>query len=227
MGAWPVHAQEMDQQFMAVFVQGKRVGYFKNLRRVFADSVVTTELMTFSVDAGEGTVDKLSVDEVVETPEGQLLHFRHERVRGPILVRIAGTLNGPKLQVSLVREGQKQEHELDWPEGARMAEARRLLAKEQGLTEGTQYTFMQFFSDGLVAGEVMVSIGGEEEVEVLGTKMKLTKTTEVISLQDKTLEYTVYRDASARAMKIIAPTMFMELVNCSEAYAMTPLGGIE
>jgi hypothetical protein len=49
----------------------------------------------------------------------------------------------------------------------------------------------------------------------------------VISLQDKTLEYTVYRDASARAMKIIAPTMFMELVNCSEAYAMTPLGGIE
>ncbi|MBT3604063.1 MAG: hypothetical protein HN521_13475 [Candidatus Latescibacteria bacterium] len=226
-GTLPLQAQEIDQRFMAVFVQGKRVGYYRALRKAFPDSIVTTEFMTFSVDAGEGTIEKLSVDETVETRDGQLIHFRHETSKGPRYFRLAGQRDGLMLTVALASDGQKQENLINWPEGARMVEGRRILAIENGLKKGTSYQFLQFFGDNLAVGEVTVSVLGEVEVDILGEKMILTETLEVIVLEDKKLEYTVYRDASATPMKIIAPTMFMELINCSQAYAMTPLGGAE
>jgi hypothetical protein len=211
-----VQAEQSEQQYMAVFVQGKRVGYSKKMRQVFADSVVTTELITFSVDAGEGTVDKLSVDETVETPLRELIHFRHEKARGTRLFRLLGRREEGKLNVSLVSDGQKQEHLMDWPENAQMAEGRRLLARDKGLARGTQYAYLQFFSDALSVGEVRVS--------VLGEKVQVIETREIISLQEKMLEYTVYRNPSRKVIKIIAPSMFMEWITCSESFAMTPLG---
>lgn len=227
VGALPLQAQEIDQRFMAVFVQGKRVGYYRSLRKAFPDSVVTTEFMTFSVDAGEGKLEKLSVDETVETSKGQLIHFRHETSKGPRYFRLTGNRDGLMLNVSLSSNGQKQQNVINWPEGARMVEGRRLLAVENGLKPGTQYQFLQFFGDNLAIGEVNVSVIGDVEVDILDKKMTLTETREVILMEDKKLEYTVYRDKSATPMKIIAPTMFMELVNCSQEYAMTPLEGAE
>ena len=218
----PAPAQEIDQQYMAVFIQGKRVGYYKKLRKAFADSVVTTELMVFSVDAGEGTIDKLTVDETVETVDGQLIHFRHETAKGKRFFRLIGIRDGSKLRAELVSDKDSQQSLIDWPEGALMAEGRRLLAKEKGLQEGTQYRYVQFFNDGLTQGEVDVSVVGKTDVAILDETMSLTETRETILLQNQQLEYTVYRDASTMPMKIVAPSLFMEMVNCSEAYAMTP-----
>lgn len=222
VGVWPAQAQKIDQQYMAVFVQGKRVGYHRYLRKAFADSIVTTELMVFSVDAGEGTIEKLTVDETVETLDGQLIHFRHETAKGKRFFRLVGFRDGLKLRVELASDKDSQQSIIDWEEGALMAEGRRLLAKEKGLQPGTTYRYPQFFKDSLTIGEVDVTVMGKKDVAILDETMSLTETREVILLQDQKLEYTVYRDASTKPMKIVAPSMFMELVNCSEAYAMTP-----
>lgn len=227
LGAWPVQAQEMDQQYMAVFVQGKRVGYYKKLRKVFPDSVITTELMTFTIDAGQGRVEKLSIDETVETREGALIRFRHEAAQGPRLFRVEGIRDGEQVHLSLISNKEKHEKMIQWSDETLMPEGRRLEAKKRSLFLGTQYEYEQLFTETLTFGDVRVTVGPLKEVVVLGKTMKLTETHELIHLQGRTLEYLVYRDASTKPIKMVAPSMFMELVDCTEAYAMTPLGEAE
>ena len=184
---------------------------------------MTTEFMTFTVKSEEGNVEKLSIDEFVETREGSLIRFRHEAAQGARLFRIVGKRQGTELHLSLISEKQKHERVMGWSDVTLLPEARRLLMKKQGLKLGTEYTFEQLFPETLSFGDVKVTVGPLTEVDVLGEKMKLTETRETIYLQGRTLEYIVYREASTRPRKIIAPSMFMEMVSCSEAYAMTPL----
>jgi hypothetical protein len=223
LGVGFLHAQEVEQEYMAVFVKGKRVGYHNKTRKVFADSVVTTELMTFSIPVDEGTIEKLSIDETVESRDGKLIHFRHETAKGARLFRLAGRRDGHRLQISLVSDGQKHQRELDWSEPALFVEGRHLLARQKGLKAGLQYQYLRFFTEDLSVGEAWVSVLGEVEVDVLGKKIKLIETKEEVSLQGRTLTYVIYRDASFKPLKIVAPSMFMEMVSCSEAFAMTPL----
>jgi len=223
LGVGLLHAQDVDQEYMAVFVKGKRVGYHNKMRKVFADSVVTTELMTFSIKVDEGTIEKLSIDETVESRDGKLIHFRHETVKGARLFRLAGRRDGNRLRISLVSDSQKHQHELDWSEPGLFVEGRHLLAIQKGLKPDTQYQYLRFFTEDLSVGEAWVSVLGEAEVDVLGKKMKLIETKEEVSLQGRTVTYVIYRDASFKPLKIVVPSMFMEMVACSEAFAMTPL----
>lgn len=218
----PVQAQDVVTQYMAVYVQGERVGYHKQVRKVFPDSVVTSEMLTFSVAVDDGTIEKLAIDETVETPDGELIHFRHETIRAGRLFRLAGHREGQELIVSLASQGgQKQERPIAWFPDVVMAEGRRLLIKEKGLKAGTQYTFAQFFGDALSTGDVSISVGPKVEVDVLGEKQLLTETHEEIKVQDRHLKYVVYRDETSKPIKIIAPEMHMEWVACSEDFAMT------
>ena len=63
----PVLAEAQEKQWMAVMVNGKKVGYYKKQRVAKADRVVTTELMTYTINAGTGKIDVLAVTETVET----------------------------------------------------------------------------------------------------------------------------------------------------------------
>jgi hypothetical protein len=224
LGTANAQAQEVDAHYMAVFVKGDRVGYYKKLRKVFADSVITTELMTFTIDAGTGVVQKLTVDESVESRDGKLIRFRHEAAQGERLFRIAGERNGDTVHLLLVSNKEKHERDMPWSDETLMPEGRRLLAESQGLVLGSQYGYDQLFTETMSFGQVIVTVGPLMEVDVLGEKMKLTETREVIESTGRSLEYLVYRDATTKPIKMVAPTMFMSLVTCSEAYAMTPLG---
>jgi hypothetical protein len=223
LGGGSVLAQEVEQDYMAVFVKGERVGYHNKIRKMFADSVVTTEFMTFSVKVDEGTIEKLSIDETVESRDGKLIRFRHETAKGTRLFRLAGRRDGDRLRISLVSDGQKHQRELDWSEPALFVEGRYLLAKQKGLKPGTHYQYLQFFTSDLSVGETWASVVGEATVDVLDKKMKLIETKEDVSLQGRTVTYIVYRDASLKPFKIVIPSMFIEMVSCSEAFAMTPL----
>lgn len=223
LGVGSAQAQEVEQAYMAVFVKGERVGYYNKMRKVFADSVVTAELMTFSVQIDEGTIEKLSIDETVESRDGKLIHFRHETAKGARLFRLSGRREGDQLHISFVSDGQKHQRELDWSEPALFVEGRHLLAQQKGLKPDTHYQYLQFFTSDLSVAETWVSVVGEAEVNVLGEKMKLIETKEVVSLQGGSVTYIVYRDTSFKPIKIVVPSMFMEMVSCSEAFAVNPL----
>ena len=62
-----VIAQE--KLWMAIMVNDKKVGYYKKARVVQADTVVTTELTTYTIDGGTNKIDLLAVTETVETVE--------------------------------------------------------------------------------------------------------------------------------------------------------------
>lgn len=220
------NAQKAEEQYMAVFIQGKRVGYYKNVRKVVADSVVTTELMTFSVDAGQGMVEKLSIDETVETKDGQLVRFRHEAAQGERLFQIRGDRQGDQIHLVLTSQKEKHEKMMQWLDETHMVEGRRLLVKKMGLTQGTEYEYERLFTETLAMGMVKVSVGGKKEVEVLGKTMELTETQELVSLQQRAVQYLVYRDETTKPIKIVVPSMYMEMVDCSKDYAMTPPGTV-
>lgn len=217
-----VRAEETETQWMAMFSEGKKVGYYKRIRVAHADSVVTTELTAASMDGDADNPSLLSLNETVETPHGTLVRFRREAAQPGRMMRMTGTVQGDKLLIGFMAGGKKQETTLDWFPDVLMVEGRQQLAVKKGLVPETRYQFRQFLTDFMAIADAMVEVIGPEQVDVLGEKQTLTKTREWMVVDGKPLEYLVYRDAQVKVMKVVIPGMGLEMVNCSEAFAMTP-----
>lgn len=215
-------AEKRQSQWMAMYAKGKRVGYYQRVRLADGDSVVTTELTTLSMDGQSDDAGTLAFNETVETSSGKLRWFRRETSQGGHMMRVKGTVQDSIIQFVWGTQGQKQESQMPWDDQALMVDGRQQLAEQKGLKPGTEYRFQQFLTDFMSLADVLVVVGEKKEVDVLGKKMTLTETRELTTVRGNTLEYLVYRDDKANVKKVVVPTFELEMVNCSEAFAMTP-----
>lgn len=222
LGMGMVQAEEAEAQWMAMFSEGKRVGYYKRSRVATPDSVVTMEFTAASMDGDADNPSLLSLNETVETPHGSLVRFRREAAQPGRMMRMTGTVQGDKLLIGFMAGGQRQEVMLDWSEEVVSVDGRQQLAIKKGLKPGTRYQFRQFLPDFMAVADVLAEVGQVREVDVLGEKMSLVETRETVVVGDNVVFYEVYRDAQAKVMKVVVPAMELEMVNCSEAFAMMP-----
>ena len=209
-------------QWMAVLINGKKVGYYKALRIVKADTVVTTELLAYIIDAGTEKIDFLAVTETMETSEGKLIQFRKEAVKNDEKRRVLARLVRDTLQVSGMVNDKKSELSVPWADDVLMVEGRRLLAVKHGLRPGTKYRTRQLLIDPMKIAEIAVDVGESVDVHLIERTEKLTETRKIQILDGREQKRFVYRDGQLRILKVSIPDIAMELIDCSEAYALIP-----
>lgn len=215
-------AETQDKQWMAVMVNGKKVGYYKKVRAVKVDSVVTTELMTYEINAGTDKIELLSLNETVETVSGKLIRFRKESIQNDTKRSVNGFVKNDTLFFAGMLGDQKSLDMMPWPDDVVMIEGRRLLDAKHGLKPGTKYHARQFLVDLMAIANVSIEVGNRSKVQVFEKTEELTEVQEKLHARGQTLGTLIYYNDAMRPMKVVIPQLSMEMIDCNEAYAMTP-----
>ena len=218
-------AQGQDQtDYLAVFMQGKKVGYAIQNRTESNGKVTTTIDMTITISR-VGTPVTVSTKEVcVETSKGLPLSFESVQDMGLMKIIANGVVKpNDKVELTVSSFGGSQVSTIDWPEGAVMAEGLRLLGLKKGLKEGLVYDAKVFSPSLLQAIEVQITIGPKQEIDLLGKVVTGTKTTTVMNLpQAGQIVETSFVDDDLRTLKTVSLIMGMniEMIACTKEFAL-------
>lgn len=200
------------QEYFALFLNIKRVGYITQNRIVESNMITTTTTTHYFLRPSTEETFETSI----ETPFGKPLGFETEKIKG-----IANEQGGFEI---LPKDSSKMKKRIiDWPEGALMDEGFRLLLKENGLVEGTSFICKIFYTDELQACERHVSVGPTKNVELIGRIVPLTE----ITITDKTplgtLTWTDYVDNDFKSQKSVCYFGGLELkhIACGRELALS------
>lgn len=219
----PVLAQE-ETDYLAVFMEGKKVGYSVHTRAVQGTEVTTSERVSITISRIGIPVTIEMTETSVETTAGRPLRFESVQRLGAMTMKVAGVVNNNGVvDVTSSSMGTEQKSTTQWPVGAVMAEGLRLLTLERGLKPGVQYT-ADLFSPGVMAAvTAKVVIKDKKEVDLLGRVVKLTETTTALNMPGAgEVVSTSYVDDDMRVLKSVVPIagMVVEMIDCPKEFAL-------
>ncbi len=231
----PAAAAAEEPRYMAIFLDGKKVGHSIRSRSVLRDRVITTEEMTFTVYRGAQATSMDAKETNIETVDGKPLGFEIIQNTGGTEQKRSGVI-GPDgtMEVTLIMGGTQQTIQLQYPAGALMAEGLRRLQKAKGLDTGVEFEALAFRPDMLetTGGTITIQIKGgpRREIDLLGRKVEALETTTTmripIPFQDQVQEITTtnYCDADLEPLKILVPfgDKTLELIACEKELALRP-----
>ncbi len=212
-------------QYVAVMMDGKKIGYGKMTREVVGDKVKTSEYMNLTITRGDVSIQMKITEAFEETVDGKPLSFRVVHDMGVMAATIVGKINaGGKIDVETSAGGKVIKKTVTWPEGAMMPEALRVLAKRNGLVEGTKYAVKVFSAADQKAMDAEISVGKTGPVDLFGRVVTLTRVNVTIKSSSGAITATSYVNADQDALKTVVPMMGMklELIVCSEQFAKSP-----
>lgn len=213
-----------ETDYLAVFMEGKKVGHAVRSRIVADGKVTTSENVRITISRGNIPVTMDMTETSIETTEGRPLAFEAVQKLSGLAMKVAGTVNNQGV-VSLTSSsmGAEQKSKLEWPRGAVMAEGLRLLTLKKGRKEGTSYT-AKIFSPGIMqALDTQIRIGPRRNVDLLGRVVPLTEVTSAYVMPGAgEIVSTSYVDDELETQKIIMPLagMQIEMVACAKAFAL-------
>ncbi len=220
-----VGAESADVEYLAIFLQGKKVGHAIQTRVVGGDTVTTTEQAAITISRAGVPVTVDTTEVCIETTDGKPISFSSVQDLGMMQMRIRGELTPQhKLRVTVSSAGTQQVQTIDWPEGAVMAEGLRLLALKKGLKQGTRYSARIFSPSMAQAMDANIVVGPRENVDLLGRVVPLTRvTTNLVVPGAGKIVTTSYVDDELRALKVITPIagMDVEMVACTKDFALS------
>jgi hypothetical protein len=164
------------------------------------------------------------MEKYVETSVGKPLSFESVYEFGVTTDKVTGTIGEDgTLAVTISTMGREEKLTVPWPTGALMAEGRRMLLREKGLTPGTEYKAKVF--KARLAGVVneKVSVGPKKLINLLSGAMGLAEVTMVETLSDGEQRTSKsYMDDGFRALKSTMPVgdIGVELYACSKEVAL-------
>lgn len=213
---------ETETDYLAILLQGKKIGYAKHIRTVENDKVTTTESVSMTLGRGGQAVTITSEESHIETLDGKPLGFEMAMTTSGIEQKTVGTVADGKVTTKRQVMGQLQEKTADWPQGALLSEGLRLLQEEQGLKAGTTYSANIFRPDMLMAVAAQVQIGEINKIDLFGRPLDLTEVITTMSIQGQPITMIGYVDKQFKAMKTRVPMMGMEMemVACDKNFAM-------
>ncbi len=214
----------IDAEYLAVFLEGKKVGYSVQ-KRLVADGKVTTAIETAI------TVSRLSIpltinvsESCIETTNGKPISFESVQELGAMTMKMAGTIDERGMvNVTTTSMGAQQKDSFAWPDGAVMAEGLRLMHEKKGLKEGSKYTVKIFDPSVMQVVEAQIEVGSKRNVDLLGRVVSLTEVTTTMNLPGAgAIVSTSYVDEDLRAQKTITPIagMQIEMVACAKEFAL-------
>ncbi len=213
-----------ETEYLAVFMEGKKVGYAVQSRVVSDGQVTTREEISITVSRMGVSMTMEMNETSIETTAGEPLAFEAEQKLGAMVMTMRGQVD-KQGQVSLTTTsmGAPQKSTFQWPEGAVMAEGLRLLSLKKGLQEGTQY-FAKMFSAGIMqAIHAQVRIGPKQSVDLLGRVVTLQQITTTLNMPGAgDIVTTSYVDEDLRVQKSIMPIagIQVEMIACAKEFAM-------
>jgi hypothetical protein len=217
-------ADSDEMEYLAVFMEGKKVGHAVETRTVSGDKVTSSEQVSITISRGGISVTIEMTETSIETTSGEPLGFEVTQKLGAMTMKMAGQVDKQGM-VSLTTNsmGAEQKSALQWPQGAVMAEGLRLLTLKKGLKEGTQYS-VKIFSPGMMqALNADVLIGAEQNVDLLGRVVALREVTTTLNMPGAgKVVSTSYVDNDLQMQKTVTPIagMQVEMVACAKEFAL-------
>jgi hypothetical protein len=213
-----------ETEYLAVFMEGKKIGHAIQSRGVSDEKVTTSEQVSLTISRGGISMTIEMTETSIETTSGEPLGFEVTQQLGAMAMKVTGRID-KQGQVTLITNsmGAEQKNTLQWPQGAVMAEGLRLLTLKKGLKEGTEYS-VKIFSPGIMqAVDTKISIGPEQNVDLLGRVVPLREvTTTLIMPGAGEIVSTGYVDRDLKMQKSIMPIagMQVEMVACAKEFAL-------
>jgi hypothetical protein len=214
-----------ETEYLAVFMEGKKVGHAVHTRVEAAGEVITTDDVTITISRIGFPVTIQMSETSVETTAGKPLRFESSQQLAALAnMKVSGIIKSDgTVEVTNTSMGGQQKSTMKWPTGAIMAEGMRLLSLQKGLKPGTEYT-VDLFSPGIQqAINAKVTVGTTKPVDLLGRVVNLTEVTTVLNLPGAgPMTGTSYVDGELRALKSIVPVagMQVEMIDCAKEFAL-------
>jgi len=217
-------ADSDEAEYLAVFMEGKKVGHAVETRTVSDDKVTTIEQVSITISRGGISVTIEMAETSIETKDGEPLGFEVSQKLGAMVMKVSGLVD-KQGQVNLITSsmGNEQKSTLQWPQGALMAEGLRLLTLKKGLKEGTQYSVMVFSPGMMQAINADILIGAEQNVDLLGRVVPLKEVTTTLNIPGAgEVVSTSYVDRDLKMLKTITPIagMQVEMIACAKEFAL-------
>jgi hypothetical protein len=218
------NAELDEKEYFAVFMEGKKVGHAIQSRVVSDGKVTTSEQVSLTISRGGVSMTIEMIETSIETTGGEPLGFEATQKLGSMAMKVTGRIDKQGM-VTLTSStmGAEQKSTLEWPQGALMAEGLRLMTLKKGLKEGTEYSVKIFSSGIMQAVDTKISIGPEQDIDLLGRVVNLRKvTTTLIMPGAGEIVSTGYVDRDLKMQKSIIPIagMQVEMVACAKEFAL-------
>jgi len=213
-----------ETDYLAVFMEGKKIGHAVHTRTVAGGEVTTRDDVTITIRRLTIPVTVQMSEMSVETTAGKPLRFETVQQLGAMTMTVVGVVNdNGKVDVTSTSLGSEQKSTMTWPAGAVMAEGLRVLSLQKGLRPGTEYT-VELFSPGVLqAVSAKVVVGERKPVDLLGRVVRLTETQTYLNMPGAgQIASTTYVDDEMRALKSIVPLagMQVEMIDCPKEFAL-------
>jgi hypothetical protein len=229
--AYPA-AAETETEYFAVFMEGQKAGHTSITRQVSNNKVTTTQMVTLTISRANIPLSINMIETAIETTQGEPLGFEVVQDLAAMTTKIQGTVNKQgAIQLTTTSMGMVEKNTMQWPQGAMMSEALRLLHLKKGLKEGDTFTVKVFSPSMLSAVDTEIRIGPKKNVDLLGRVVPLTEITSAIKSSSGELLSisTSYVDDDLKEQKIIAPVagIKVEMVACAKEFALSPSNPVD
>lgn len=213
-----------EKEYLAVFMEGKKVGYAIESRNVSEGKVTTSEEVSITLSRMAISMTIWMKETSIETTDGRPLGFEIEQKLGSMVTTVVGKVDRQgKIDITKTSMGVEQKGTNQWPRGAVMAEGLRLLELKKGMEEGTEYS-VKIFSPGVMqAVDHHIRVGSKQNVDLLGRVVELREITTTINMPAAGhIVSTSYVDEDLGVQKSIMPIagMNVEMLACAKEFAL-------
>jgi len=219
-----VSIAQSEEEYFAVFIDGKKAGYAVRNRTAAEGKVTTTEKVNITLSRTDIPVTMNTSETSIETTSGKPLGFEAVQDMSVMSMKVTGTVNQQGMvNLTVASMGKEEKSTLEWPKGAVMAEGLRLLELKSGLKEGSSYTVRIFNPSLLDAIDAQVSVGPRQNIDLLGRVVALTEIKTTISMPEAgDIVGTDYVDENLRLQKSLMPVagLMVEMIACGKEFAM-------
>ena len=213
-----------ETDYLAVFMEGKKVGHSVHTRSVEGGQVTTSEQVSITISRIGIPITIEMTETSVETTAGKPLRFESVQNLGAMVMKVEGVVKDDGVvDVNSSSMGTRQKSTMQWPEGALMAEGLRLLTLKKGLKPGVEYSASLFSAGVMQAMTAKVSIKDKKEVDLLGRVLKLTEVSTTMEMPGAgQITSSSYVDDEMRTLKSVVPIagMVVEMVDCPKEFAL-------
>ncbi|MBN2511662.1 MAG: transglutaminase domain-containing protein [Sedimentisphaerales bacterium] len=213
--------EEVD--YMAILMDGKKIGHAVHTRRVEASRVTTIEQMNLLIGRGPAAIQFTGTETSVENTSGKPVAFEIVQSISGMEQKRKGTINSGKVRMTIQNGPSTEQKVFSYPRGALMAEGLRLLQMKMGLEPGLKYETLMFRPDMDQALPAQVEVGSKTRVDLFGRMLELSEVKVSMYVSGQSITVTSYVDDSMKAHKSIVPMMGMqlELIACDKEFAMS------
>jgi hypothetical protein len=211
-----------ETDYLAILVDGHKIGYAIHTRKVEASKVTTTDDMNMLIARGPTALRYASKETSIESLAGKPIRFEFtQNISGAKQIR-KGDIRDGQVKMTVQNGSATETLTQPYPAGSLMAEGIRLLQVKQGLAPGQKYEVLIFRPDMEEGIRAQVEVGQKTKIDLLGRIVELSEVKMSMQFGQQAITQTSYVDDKFNALKTLSPMMGMtlELIACEKEVAL-------